>query len=171
MKTAFFDLETTGLLAPSLAPLDKQPHIYEYYLTTIDNESSHIWIKPPISIPKESSKITGIFDKDVAGCKPFADYAERIKQEIESCDVIWAHNFSYEYGVINAEFKRLGMVINWPEVRCSVEATEWLMGYRLNLQALHEYLFGEGFEGAHGAVVDVDALKKCVLELMERGMA
>ena len=170
MKTGFFDTETTGLLVPSLSPIDKQPYVFEFYLVDEEDFADHVWIKPPISIPKESSKITGIYDKDVASYEPFGAHADKIRSSIEQLDVLYAHNMSYDFAVINYEFARIGQTINWPEIKCTVELTEWLMGYRLNLQALHEYLFGEGFEGAHGAVVDVGALKKCVLELMARGL-
>lgn len=168
MLIGFFDTETTGLLAPILAPIDKQPHVYEYYLAA--DEICHHWIKPPIPIPAASSKITGTFDEDVKDCQSFNHVAMSIKQSIESLDELWAHNASFDVAVINYEFERLGLSIDWPKVRCSVEETNWLLGYRLNLVALHEYLFGEGFEGSHSAKTDVVALKKCVMEMKRRGL-
>jgi hypothetical protein len=40
----------------------------------------------------------------------------------------------------------------------------------MTMAGLHEYLFKEKFEGAHRARVDVQALKRCCLELMRRDM-
>jgi DNA polymerase III epsilon subunit-like protein len=60
MSIIFLDTETTALLAVDAADIIKQPHIVEIYLekTTLDLEpisSLHLVIKPPISIPPQSS--------------------------------------------------------------------------------------------------------------------
>ena len=41
---------------------------------------------------------------------------------------------------------------------------------RLNLNKLHELLFGKEFTGAHRAKTDVHALVRCYHELMNRGV-
>jgi len=174
MKTGFADTETTGLIQSISLPINKQPHVYEYYQCQVneldeDIGDTHIWIKPPISIPKESTKITGIKDEDVANCLPFASHAETIKAAIESLDEIWFHNSSYDFAVINYEMQRAGVTVHWPTVRCSVEETEHLCGHRLKLTDLHIHLFGEGFESAHSAINDVQALKRCILKLRADG--
>lgn len=174
MNTGFADTETTGLIKSISMPLTKQPHVYEYYQCSVDefgNDISefHQWIKPGISIPKESTKVTGIKDEDIKHYHGFDVYAQNIKNAIESLDELWFHNASYDVAVINYEMQRCGLSIIWPNVRCSVEETEHLKGHRLKLTDLHIHLFGTIFESAHSAINDVQALKRCVLKLKELG--
>lgn len=174
MRIGYADTETTSLIQSISLPLNKQPFVYEYYGCATNEEGqdldeTHFWIKPPIPIPAESTKITGIKDEDVKDAPPFIKVAEAIKSSIEILDEIWFHNSSYDYAVINYEMERAGLKIKWPTVRCSVEETEHLVGHRLKLTDLHIHLFGEGFESAHSAKADVQALKRCVLRLKELG--
>ncbi len=180
MKIAFVDTETTDLTGPEILPLDKQPHCYEYYSSLCEWDSCEfkldqiseidVLMKPPIPIPDISSKITGIKDEDVAGCKPFSFYAADIRDQLSEADIFVAHNASFDMEIISHEFKRLGLEVPAVGVMCTVEQTEWLKGYRLRLGDLHSELFGEAFEGSHRAKVDVDAMKRCFVELAKRGI-
>ena len=38
------------------------------------------------------------------------------------------------------------------------------------LEELHTFLFGESFDGAHDAMVDVKATRRCFYEMVERGV-
>ena len=83
-----------------------------------------------------------------------------------------AHNLSYDYAVLMAEFSRCCTEgsVKWPIRRiCTVQETEFMKGFRLNLTSLHEELFGEPFAGAHRARTDVEALTRCCIELFKRG--
>jgi len=43
-------------------------------------------------------------------------------------------------------------------------------GYKWpKLQELHNHLFGESFEEAHNAMADIEATKKCFIELVKLG--
>jgi hypothetical protein len=71
--------------------------------------------------------------------------------------------------MVDIEFERLGRKAPWPPRKvCTVEATVHLLGYRLSLQNLHKHLFGENFDEAHRAKVDVEALVRCCVELRKR---
>lgn len=182
MIIKYFDLETTGLLKPSLSDISQQPHVYEYYCLAEDDSDLHLFIRPPIQIPdvaipkdvardkvKKAAVAKSLNDK-VSTCPRFEEVADKIKADIEEADEIWAHNSSYDFTVLNYEFTRIGRKIEWSKVRCSLEETEWIRGYRLSLTALHELLFGEGFGNAHEADADVRALRRCVRALKEREM-
>lgn len=169
-----FDTETTDLFSNTIKTLDKQPEIFEFYGLVLDMdtfeivEDLHLFSKPVGKIAKGAAKATGKADADFVDYPPFADNAERIKTFIESCDAVVAHNLNYDVTVTNFEFKRLDSNINWPELICTVEKTEWIEGFRLSLTALHTLLFEEDFGNKHEAKADVQALARCYIELKKR---
>jgi DNA polymerase-3 subunit alpha len=99
------------------------------------------------------------------------DLASEIMSYLSRSHRVVAHNVSYDCDMIDIELARCGKKLVWPEKFCSVEATEFLKGHRMNLTSLHEYLFGEPFAGAHRAEPDVRATAKCYMELVRRNWA
>ena len=174
MITLVFDTETTDLIKNKLLPLERQPHIIEFFGITLDPEGNqldqyHYLFKPPMKLSEDVKRITNITDEMLADAPPFASAAETIKELIEKHDEVVAHNLSYDMGVVDFEMKRCGLTIEWPIPTCTVEGTEHLKGFRLNLGALHELLFGEKFDGAHRAENDVMALANCFRQLRSMG--
>jgi DNA polymerase-3 subunit epsilon len=175
MIAAVIDNETTDLIKNRTRKLDKQPHIVEFYGRLYDFEKRetirdlHHFIKPPIPMPKESSKITRITDEMLADKPTFEAVAPAIKEFLESAPLVIAHNASFDQEVIDVEFQRLGQTLKWPKLLCSVEATIHLKGHRLKLHELHQLLFVDDFKDAHRAPVDVAALTRCCAELYQRG--
>jgi DNA polymerase-3 subunit alpha len=177
MKRALlFDTETTSLVANHQLPLQHQPRIIEFYGCVIDEEGElldeyEFICHPGIDITEEITKITGIKPEDVKAKPGISAYAEGLKRIIESADALVAHNLSYDFFVLTAEFERLKMDVRFPITRvCTVEETIHLKGHRLSLSNLHEHLFGEAFSGAHRARVDVQAMVRCFNEMRKRGM-
>lgn len=177
MKHLIFDTETTQLISNSLQPIHKQPRIIEFFGIVLDdvnnwNEVGTLgsFIDPGIPITEEITKITNIVQSDLRGAPSFKDFQPRLNMMMEASDVVVAHNLTYDRDVVDFEYKRLGSFwAPWPGIGyCTVESTEHLKGYRLNLNALHTELFGEGFTGAHRAETDVRALAKCYIELHRR---
>lgn len=170
MIVKYGDTETTGLYQSTLRPLNKQPRIFEFYcVDDLDNECHHL-LNPVVKIEAKASEVTGVTNEMLADKPLFGDVADDIQAAIESCDELWFHNASYDKQIIDWEFERLGRKLDWPKVRCSIEATEWLHGYRLKLIDLYTELFGEGFQKAHSAKADVIALRRCVQEMKVRGI-
>jgi len=175
MKTLIFDTETTGLRLPRLASIKRQPFIIEYYGCVIDESTGSIvseideLISVPVPITKEITKITGIAPDDLEGKPRFELVAPRIKEQIESVDRVVAHNATFDRDMVDADMQRVGLSVQWPEIVCTVEQTEWIKGHRLKLTDLHEYLFDDKFSGAHRAREDVAALVRCYCELRKRG--
>lgn len=175
MRHLVFDTETTDLIHNSSRPIAKQPQILEVFCLALDDgleeiESLHRYFDPGKPISKEITKITGITDETVKGAPLFRQACGDFKDIIESCDVVVAHNLSYDIGVTNFEFARIGQTVKWPARKvCTVESTEHIKGYRLSLGNLHQELFGETFTGAHRAENDVRALARCYVELVKRG--
>lgn len=184
MLVTLFDTETTGLLRTGARRLPKQPHVIEFYAMTIEQtgegedasfrfvDEIDELINPGQKVPvtPEITRITGIHPQMVASKAGFPTHAPKIKKLFERADRVVAHNLSFDMEIIEIELKRLDMDVSWPQKICTVEATEWLKGFRLKLTDLHEHLFGEKFEGAHRAKVDVFATCRCYTELVRRGM-
>jgi DNA polymerase-3 subunit alpha len=169
------DTETTGLIANASLPLDKQPEVIEFYgaRVNLDNggeilEDYHTLIKPKSPLTAEQMKHVPIDNEMLADAPTFAQVAENIRAIIEPAPFVIAHNLSFDMEIIDFEYLRLDEIVKWPRPVCTIEQTVHIKGFRLNLTALHEYLFGVPFSGAHRANVDVAALIRCCVELRKR---
>lgn len=177
MRALIFDTETTDLISNSLLPEKHQPKIIEFFGHIVEDDGTVIreldfLCNPGHRLEKITTDITGITNDMVADKPPFLAFEAEVRGLIGEADAIVAHNLSYDFDVVNFEFKRCGTMdqARWPKIRiCTVQETEWFKGHRLSLSALHEHLFGEPFSGAHRARVDVAALTRCYLELRKRG--
>jgi len=179
MKALLFDTETTGLIENRTVKNDKLPELIEFYGCTWDlakdkkiNELDQL-VRPssPEAITELITSITGLKWEDVKDAPTFKDVASKIIKLIEASPIVIGHNLSFDIEMIDIEAERCGLKVNWPKIRiCTVEQTVHLKGHRLNLSGLHELLFGEKFEGAHRAKVDVMALKRCCVELIKKGI-
>lgn len=171
-----FDTETDGLVENMTTRFERQPSVIEFCGIDIDpftgdiKRELDILIKPLTPIPAEITKMNNITNEMVANAPKFFDVATEIRDFIEASDIVVAHNASFDRDMIDLEMMKLGRSkIAWPHLICTVEATVHITGFRLSLSALHEYLFGEKFTGAHRARADVEALARCVVELRKRG--
>ena len=173
-RTLIFDTETTGLIDNTLIREQHQPRIIEFFGQVINGkgkpvEELEFLCDPGIQIQPIITKITGLTNVVLKQQEPFNKYADDVIKIIESCNRVVAHNMSYDHMITEFEMRRLGLEVGWPEMVCTVEQTEWFKGHRLNLQALHEFLFDKPFPDAHRARNDVEALTRCYVELVKRG--
>ena len=188
MKIIIFDTETTGLPQKD-ASLAVQPYLTQFAAITYDfnPQTRHLvehsrfdsLIKPPIAIPAESSRITGITDQLVQNCPTFAQIAEEIRNLFAFSDAAIAHNLEFDRLVISYELERAGFSTDFlpPEIYDSMENTRDLCklsgrsgGYKApKLMELHQFLLGQSFEEAHNALKDVEALARCVKVLLTQG--
>jgi DNA polymerase III epsilon subunit-like protein len=116
--TMVFDVETTGLLPKKKEDpptIDQYPYItqlsyviYEKKTDTILKSVNH-YIKIPenIEIPEIVVKITGI-TKEICNTKGISivDALTEFYHDMNNCDIIVAHNYSFDYQIIQAEMKR-----------------------------------------------------------------
>jgi DNA polymerase-3 subunit alpha len=174
-RTLIFDTETTGLIGNSLIKEQHQPRVIEFFGHVVDAkdkvvEELEFLSNPGIPLPAIITKITGLTDHHLRDQPSFSENADDVIKLIESCGAVVAHNLSFDMEIVNFEFERWGDPVVWPDQKiCTVEQTEWFKGHRLNLQALHEHLFGEPFVDAHRAKHDVAALTRCFCELRKQG--
>lgn len=108
------------------------------------------------------------------------DRIDTIIRVLNSADVVAGHNVSYDEEVLGYELDRLGRTGEYTpsQVICTMkESTEYckLQGRGFSykppkLAELHRFLFEEWFEGAHDAMIDVEATMRSLIELIKRGV-
>ena len=178
MKALVFDTETTGLIENTTLKNNKLPEIIEFYGCIVDISSKdtppehevNVLIRPKRYAEADYKEARSMIHPDLLQDQlPFDRYALKIKNLIEMAPMVIAHNLAFDHEMVDIEMKRVGLSVAWPRGLCSIEATVYLKGFRLNLTALHEHLFGAPFPEAHRAKPDVEALVRCVRLLHERG--
>jgi DNA polymerase III epsilon subunit-like protein len=185
----FFDTETTGIPRDYKAPvsdLGNWPRLVQIAWLLIDDQQNEISsaefiVRPEgFDIPAEAARIHGITTemarRDGVSLHSALD---EVTEDILRASVLIAHNMQFDEKILGAELLRAGRqnVVEAMVRRCTMQsATNYCQlpgryGYKWpTLQELHQRLFGELFEGAHHALVDVRACAKCFFELKRLGV-
>ena len=178
------DTETTGLPKRWNAPItdtDNWPRLVQLAWIIYDKNGKELKrrnriVKPEgFIIPEETIKIHRITNEransEGVGLK---SVLEEFSNDIKENSYLIAHNISFDESVISCELFRKGVDTHLYGIKfidtkdltvdfCKVESSR---GYKWpSLAELHEKLFNVGFEDAHDALVDVEALSKCFFEL------
>ena len=166
-----FDTETTGLQAYNGDRIIEFGAV-ELFLAEngeISQLKEHQWlISPGIPIPREASKVSGIYDEDVAGKPSFESLSTQI-WDLLSDAILIAHNFNFDMGFLRSEFARVGRL--WPKTRAELDTLALgrnfmkLKSYRLEKMAAE---LGVSLENAHRAVHDAKACGEVFLKLAQR---
>lgn len=171
------DFETTGLLKARGANIDEQPHITEVCLFKLNQDFEVVkkfitLVKPPIPIPQEVVRITGITDEMVSESPTFTLVWKDIARMFFGCHTSVFHNHVFDLSVLIFELRRIGKEHHFPYCPvqyCTKEQSMHLKGKRLQLKELHEIVTGEPeITGHHRAETDVEALVKCFKWLKEK---
>ena len=160
-----FDTETTGLDKPEETDLNLQPFITEIYCHKVTAnkkmkyvDSFHSLIKPPIPIPDFITNKTGIDDYTVKKAPSFLEIFHEFCFFFLGCEMMIAHNLSFDLKMIRFELQRIGKEFNFPYPPihfCTVEQSMHIKGHRMTNGELHKHLTGKEIEGAHRAKIDV----------------
>ena len=179
MKAFIFDTETTGLLRTGTKNLKDQPEVIEFYGCFYDLKRKKVisefetLIQPehfPMSEETIKETKTKLTNKMLEDAPRFSEVADEIRECIEKAPITIAHNLSFDRGMLDVEFARIEQELKWPKGLCTVEQTNHIKGYRLNLTNLHKHLFNDEFADAHRARSDVEALCRICVELFKRDM-
>ena len=186
MKICVWDTETTGFPVKD-GKLEQQPYIIQFaaivsevgedgIITEIERHD--ILIKPRVSIPFGASQVNGIYDRDVADKAYMGEHIDTIMKVLNSADIVVGHNISYDEGVLGYELDRLGRSGDYTPIQsiCTMRtSTDYCKlpgrGFAWKspkLSELHRFLFDEYFDGAHNALVDVEATGRSFFELVKR---
>ncbi len=173
-----FDTETTGLLRPEASELYLQPFITEIYIAKFDKDFKvydefETFLKPPVPIPEEVSKITGITDETVKDAPVFIEIYEDLCEFVLGEDTIFAHNASFDISMLANELRRVDLLLKFPwpsEQICTVEASFPINNKRMKLGDLYKMVTGAELLNSHRAKSDVLGTVICAKWLAEKGM-
>ncbi len=185
----FFDTETTGLPRNWRAPvtdLNNWPRMIQIAWILCDDEGSRIEaddfiIKPEnFEIPIDASRVHGIStEMAINEGEELETVLIMFNNLVEQADFIVAHNISFDEKILGAELLRKGIRSDFGGKRklCTMQAsTDYCQlpgpyGYKWpKLSELHIKLFGENFDEAHDASVDINATEKCFWEMRTIGL-
>ena len=161
-----FDTETTGLLLPKGNPLSLQPYITEIYAAQLNDDLEIVrefesLVKPPVSLSKKITEITGLTDDDLKNAPTFKEIYEDLLSVFWGSHTVIAHNLQFDERMLINELKRIGKVYAFPyppRKFCTVEQTMHLKGRRIKNNELYFLATGKELVNAHRAKNDVMAL-------------
>lgn len=199
MKLFFFDLETTGL--------PRTVDFYTYYpykelayyensrivqiavvvYERISNEfvkiAEHDYIIKPNNFEIKNSNIHGIEQKtaDFAGIE-FTQAIEFLRKDLESADLLIAHNIKFDKNVLLSELYRNKLLqdcktIESTPIFCTSESCKDITNIKYKgssrlkqpkLIELYEFLFNNVPDNLHNALQDTRVLAKCFFELLRK---
>ncbi|MBU1043159.1 MAG: 3'-5' exonuclease [Candidatus Omnitrophica bacterium] len=182
----FFDTETSGLPRNWKAPIsdgNNWPRLVQIAWIVFNEKGERIRTKDYIIkpegflIPAEAAKIHGIStEKAINDGKDLSAVLNEFNGEINSSDILVAHNINFDSKIIGAEMIRKEITTNLfsRKLVCTMESTTnfckipGLYGNKWpKLSELYMKLFGEDFEEAHNASADIEATAKCFWKLKE----
>jgi|SRR5690554_1135230 len=162
---AFFDLETTGTNVA-------KDRIVEISILKLhpngEEEIKTRRINPEMPIPKESSEIHGIYDKDVEGEKPFRAIAKSLAQFIGNSDLAGYNSNKFDVPLLAEEFLRVGVDFdlnnrNLVDVQNIFHKIE-----PRTLVASYQFYCGKSLENAHSAEDDTKATFEVLKAIINR---
>ena len=161
---AILDIETTG------GKYDEEGiteiAIYKHDGESITDQFSSL-VNPQIKIQPFVQKLTGISSKMLKNAPKFYEIAKRIVQITDGC-IIVAHNASFDYRILQTEFRRLGFPFERKSL-CTVSLSKILLpdqpAYSLGKLVRN---LGIPFSNQHRAIGDAKVTVKLFELLMEK---
>lgn len=137
-----------------------------------DDAQSAVWkIKPLNGVPADSTAVHGVTEEMTRQWPTFGEIADEIATYFRRADVIVGYNPDFDVKFMDAEFRRAGLTVAMEHVV--------ICGKRLwdkydppparDLQAAYRrFVDPQGFEGAHGALMDARATAQVVRSQLEQ---
>lgn len=148
---AFFDLETTGINVAS----DRIVEI-SIVRVNIDNSTEILTrkVNPTIPIPEFTSKIHGIYDKDIIDCPTFKELAPILAKFLTNCDLAGFNSNKFDVPVLVEEFLRADIDFDLRNRKLiDVQNIFHIMEPR-NLSAAYKFYCEKPLINAHSAEAD-----------------
>lgn len=189
-KIIFFDTETTGVPRDYQAPISDTsnwPRLVQlgWILAKVDgsviNKCSYIICPNGFTIPTDASNIHGVTtERAYREGRNIVDVLALFMQDLGKANRIVGHNIDFDKNIIASELYRLSwsynQLLNLPTTCTMKSSVNYckLPPFRYGeykwpkLEELHNKLFGYTFSGAHDAMADIEATKKCYFELIRQ---
>lgn len=181
----FFDTETTGFAKFNLPSSDpSQPHLVQLAAILTEDDGSPISslstiVKCPVPIPVAASNVHKIDDIKAAalGVDPFLA-CEMFKQMYAISNTIVGHNISFDIKIMQAAiFRATGEEFKLDKPKeCTMQTAKPILqlpatakqvaagfggGFKVpKLEECYKHFFNEDLDGAHDALIDVEATKR-----------
>jgi DNA polymerase III epsilon subunit family exonuclease len=169
-----FDTETTGLQAYNgdrIIEFGAVEFFFDESGSITRTQDHQYLINPGMPIPREASKVSGLYDGDVADAPPFESIAKKLWSLLSDAILI-AHNFNFDMGFLRSEFARVERL--WPHTRAEIDTLFLgrlfmrLKSYRLERMAEELRV---SLDNAHRAVHDARACGEVFIKIAERFQA
>lgn len=162
---AFFDLETTGVNIAKDRIVEIS--ILRVYPDNTEKIITHL-VNPTIAIPENTSKIHGIYDKDVKDKPTFKELAGELSAFLANCDLAGYNIIKFDLPLIVEEFLRADVDFDLENRRIlDVQNIFHKMEPR-NLKAAYRFYCGETLDNAHSAEADTIATYKILKAQIDR---
>lgn len=185
----FFDTETTGFFQDRLTVDDPaQPYIVQLAAQLCDDEGEAIAgfsfiVNSGVDIPAQASAVHGITTEKAAELGVTPEFALAAFQHLyQRADVVSAHNIKFDKGVMEAAIARQyeRVMPLRKALYCTMEAatpiinlppTERMLAAGITrpkppkLEECIRHFFAEDLDGAHDAMVDVNACRRVYFHL------
>lgn len=162
---AFFDLETTGVNVGA-------DRIVEISIVriNIDNSKDILTkkVNPGIPIPEFSSKIHGIYDKDVMNCESFKELAPQLAVFLNNCDLAGFNSNKFDVPFLIEEFLRADVDFDLKNRKLIDVQNIFHMMEPRNLTAAYKFYCNKPLENAHSAEADTLATYEIFKAQLER---
>lgn len=162
---AFLDLEATGLNIT-------QDRIVEVSVLRIrpDGQQQHLTqrINPEIKIPEEVIRIHGIDNEAVKEMPTFKQFAPRLKDFLQDCDMAGYNSNQYDIPLLMEEFLRAEIDFEMKGRKTIDVQNIFFMNEPRDLKAALRFYCGKDLENAHSAEADVSATHEILIAQLER---
>jgi len=193
MQYLFFDTETTGVPRNYKAPitdLENWPRLVQIAWVVFNENGEkdgglftecNYLIKPEgFTIPDQATAVHGITtEKAISEGHSLVSVLAIFHHQLGLCEKVAGHNVMFDINVVGAEFLRSKLpapnIAPLRIVDTMLRTTQLCRlpgpyGFKWpTLTELHQFVFGEPFEGAHDALADITATARCFFELRKRG--
>lgn len=162
---AFLDIESTGLNVTTdriveIAILKIQPN------GAVNTKNYRV--NPGIPIPKETSLIHGIYDKDVANEPGFGEIAPTLAMFLTDCDLGGYNSNYFDVPLLMEEFQRVGISFDVDDRRLiDVQKIFHLMEKR-TLEAAYQFYCNKELVNTHTASADAHATYEILIGQLEK---
>lgn len=186
----FFDTETNGLpinYNAKVTDVQNWPRIIQLGYIVTDLQGNTLkefkslikpdgWVVPNLEFWKNNGYSQEQNEKEGISIKEaLSEFINDINESV----LLVANNLNFDHKIVGAEMIRLNLRAAQKPKFCTMENTVDLVQLPgkfegkfkwPKLEELHNYLFGEKFDGAHDAMNDVKATARCFFELNKRSL-